>query len=389
MMDDPQGGARLIAWLARDLRELGEDVTLYCYGFDQERCFPDVLADVPVRCVRRVRGTARPVAENGWRRTAIQLRRYFVETPALAALLDPRTDVINPHEWLAHRSAALVGFRRGIPIVWTYNDPSHWHIHSGWGPRELPYRALGWFDTRQVNRFAAVTTLSQWMSEVARRSFTAPIEIVRCGVDARGVPPPAQSNGGGAALQLVSVGILAPWRRFEDAIRAVALAWRGGLHCRYEIIGSDRFWPSYGARLRELVAELGLAETVALRFESVTEAELEAAYERADVAVFPNESQAWGLAQLETMVRGVPTVVSRGAGVSEVLRDGETALLVDTRQPEQIARAIARLAQDPALRAQLAQRGRAFVLDSYTSMHYAHQMRDVFRRCIAGRRRAS
>src|SRR6185503_11944360 len=55
MMDDPQGGARLIAWLARDLRELGEDVTLYCYGFDQERCFPDVLADVPVRCVRRVR----------------------------------------------------------------------------------------------------------------------------------------------------------------------------------------------------------------------------------------------------------------------------------------------------------------------------------------------
>src|SRR2546430_15224649 len=36
LMDDPQGGARLVALLARDLQELGEEVTLYCYGYDQE-----------------------------------------------------------------------------------------------------------------------------------------------------------------------------------------------------------------------------------------------------------------------------------------------------------------------------------------------------------------
>lgn len=398
LMDDPQGGARLIAWLARDLCELGEDVTLYCYGYDQERCFPSVLDHVPVRCVRRLDSASRQLdaRESGWHRSWAQLRRYWFEAPALAALLDPQTELINPHEWLGHRSAALFGLRRHVPIVWTYNDPSHWHLHSGWAPRELPYRALGWFDTRQVNRFAAVTTLSQWMSNVARRSFAAPVEIVRCGVDARGIPepfpvgqpsPPRRANGR-EPLQLLSVGILAPWRRFEDGIRAVALAQRNGCNCRYEIIGSDRFWPSYGALLREIVDQLGLGDAVTLRFESVTDAELEAAYARADVALFPNEQQAWGLAQLEAMVRGMPAIISRGAGVSEVLSDGETALLVDARRPDQIAAAIARLAQSPGLRQELARRGRAFVLASYTSLHYAQRMRDVFRRSVAQRQRA-
>jgi len=134
-----------------------------------------------------------------------------------------------------------------------------------------------------------------------------------------------------------------------------------------------------------LVTDLDLGGAVQLRFESVTETELEEAYARADAAIFPNEQQAWGLAQLEAMVRGVAVIVSRGAGVSEVLSDGEHALLVDPRRPDQVARAILRLAADPPLRKALAERGRALVLRSYTSAHYASQMLDLFRRCLANR----
>jgi len=391
MMDEPQGGARLAALLARDLCEMGQDVTLYCYGYDQARCFPDLLADVPVRCVRRLDGAPGPPRgyETGWGRSWAQLRRYYHEAPVLASLIDARTEIVNPHEWLAHRSAALFGLSRGVPIVWTYNDPSHWHVQSGWGLRELPYRALGWFDTRQVNRFAAVTTLSRWMTQIGERAFTAPVQLVRCGIDARGIPAvPDRDHGpstGASVLRLLSVGILAPWRRLEDAIRAVAVARDAGCACHYEVIGSDRFWPSYGILIRELVAELGLGDAVSLRFASVSEAELEAAYARADVAVFPNERQAWGLAQLEAMVRGVPLVASRGAGVSEVLSDGETALLVDARRPDQIAHAILRLAAAVPLRKALAARGRALVHESYTSVHYARRMLDVFRSSAAKR----
>src|SRR5439155_1566039 len=191
--------------------------------------------------VRCRRGKLRPK----WR--AVNVRRTFA---CLRKRVRRMRIAVIPHEWLAHRSAALFGLPRRVPIVWTYNDPSHWHVHSGWGLRDLPYRALGWLDTRQINRFAAVTVLSRWMAELAERTFTAPVHLVRCGIDAQNLPAAPARHGtpgtGPAVLRLGSVGVLAPWRRLEDAIRAVAAARDAGAACHYGIIGSDRFWPAYG-----------------------------------------------------------------------------------------------------------------------------------------------
>jgi glycosyltransferase involved in cell wall biosynthesis len=388
MMDEPQGGARLIALLARDLRELGEDVTLYCYGFDRERCFPELLDGVPVCSVRDLSGrpSSAEGAESGLRRARLQLRRYFVESRAIAALIAPDVDILNPHEWLGHRSAALAGAPHHIPIVWTYNDPSHWHVHDTGGIGEIPYRLLGAFDTRQINRFAAVTTLSVWMRDVARRAFTAPVHLVRCGIDGRAARSQATSAVPDKPLVLLSVGVLAPHRRFEDLIEGIAAARARGCACRCTIAGTDRFAPAYGRQLRDLVARLDLAAEVTLRFESLPEVELDRLYAEALVVIFPTEQQAWGLAQLEAMAWGIPAVISRGTGVSEVLHDGEHALLVDPRRPDQIADAILTLAASAEVRQRLGQAGRRLVLESYTSQGYAKRMLDLFASVLAARR---
>src|SRR2546429_6800365 len=183
LMDDPQGGARLVALLARDLQELGEEVTLYCYGYDQARCFPELLAGVAVKCVRRFDASTSPRRgfETGWRRSGAQLRRYFREAPRLASLIDSRTEIVNPHEWLAHRGPALFGLPRPAPSGGAYSAPSHWAVTSRRGPRLPTYQALGWLDTRPINRFAAATVLSRWMAERAEGTLTAPAHLARCG----------------------------------------------------------------------------------------------------------------------------------------------------------------------------------------------------------------
>src|ERR1051325_3180574 len=266
LMDEPQGGARLIALLARDLRQLGDEVTVYCYAHDRERCFPELLGDIRVRSVRTVPPPSVETRyESGWRRTGLQLRRYWLEARALAALIDPDTDILNPHEWLAHRSAALAGVAHRIPVVWTFNDPSRWHLGAAGGVRHLPYRLFGSFDTRQVNRFAAVTTLSDWMTEVARRCFMVPVHTLRCGIDASSIPlaqGASDSRGNSGVFRILSIGVLSPLRRFEDAIRGIALARQRGHACHYTILGSDRFAPDYGRMLRDLVHELGLREAI-------------------------------------------------------------------------------------------------------------------------------
>ena len=191
-MDEPQGGARQIALLARDLQELGEDVTLYCYSYDRERCFADILAGVPVLAVENVTAPRWLRSDRGWRRVAAQLQRYYLEAPAVASLIAPDTELLNPHEWLAHRAAALCARRRGTPVVWSYNDPSGWHVADGGRLRRLPMAMFGWLDTRMVNRFAALTTLSERVATTAQSTFTVP------GFDpAPG--PPGRAEGRGAA----------------------------------------------------------------------------------------------------------------------------------------------------------------------------------------------
>ncbi len=385
-MDDPQGGARLIALLARDLQAMGEQVTLYCYRYDPDRCFPEVLKGVPVKCVERVdAGSAGRGLERGVGRVSRQVWRYFWEARTLAWLINPDTDILNPHEWLAHRSAAIFSRRHGTPVVWTYNDPSAWHLPSDKSWWQLPYRVFGWFDTRLVNRFAAVTTLSQWTDVVARQAFDVPSRMIRCGVDSFALPLARRGRQPPAGIRLLSVGVLFPHRRLEDVIRAVRIVRDAGCECTYEIIGSDRFHPGYGVGLRNLIGKLRLEGLVEARFEAIGETALEEAFARADVFVFANEQQAWGLAPLEAMLRNLPVIVSRGAGVSEVLRDRETALLVDPRHPDQIANAIRELAGSQELRRRLCEKGRELVVSAFTSKHYAEQILALFRDYAAQR----
>lgn len=388
-MDSPQGGARLIALLARDLQEMGEEVTLYCYKYDPERCFPEVLKGVTLKCVERVAvGSAGAGAEVGLGRVRRQLWRYYWEARALASLIRPETDILNPHEWLAHRSAALFSRRYGAPVVWTYNDPSAWHLHRDGRWRHLPYQVFGWFDTRQVNRFAAVTTLSQWMTVVARQAFDVSSHMIRCGVDACALRSPRGVREPREGLHLLSVGVLFPHRRLEDVIRAVGMVRDAGCECTFEIIGSDRFHQGYGVALRTLIGDLGLDSVVEVRFAAIDETDLEDAFARADVFVFANEQQAWGLAPLEAMLRNLPVIVSRGAGVSEVLVDRQTALLVDPRHPDQLASAILELVGSPELRQRLGEQGKELVLSAFTSKRYAEQMLALFRE-YAGQRLAT
>ena len=52
-------------------------------------------------------------------------------------------------------------------------------------------------------------------------------------------------------------------------------------------------------------------------------------YAAADVFLLPTQYEAFGLSILEAMATGLPVVVSRSAGASELLRDGHDALLLD------------------------------------------------------------
>jgi glycosyltransferase involved in cell wall biosynthesis len=84
---------------------------------------------------------------------------------------------------------------------------------------------------------------------------------------------------------------------------------------------------------------------------------LAALYAGAAAVVHPALHEGFGLTLAEAMRAGVPVLAGRSPGVVETA--GDAALYADPRDPEDLARALERLAADAALRAALSERGRS------------------------------
>jgi glycosyltransferase involved in cell wall biosynthesis len=79
-------------------------------------------------------------------------------------------------------------------------------------------------------------------------------------------------------------------------------------------------------------------------------------WRQAGALVFPSLHEGFGIPLLEAMHHGCPIIASNATSLPEV--GGEACLFVEARRPEDLAAAMSRLADDPALRNELSGRGR-------------------------------
>jgi glycosyltransferase involved in cell wall biosynthesis len=80
-------------------------------------------------------------------------------------------------------------------------------------------------------------------------------------------------------------------------------------------------------------------------------------YAALDVVVAPSRWEGFGLMLVEAMAAGRPVVASRVGAIPEVVREGETAILVPPRDPAALADALAALLADPVRQGALAAAG--------------------------------
>lgn len=117
-------------------------------------------------------------------------------------------------------------------------------------------------------------------------------------------------------------------------------------------------------RLRALAAELRLGSAVVFTG-PVSNAEVVQFYRLADLYAMPNratesgDTEGFGLVFLEAGACAKPVVGGRAGGVPDAILEGETGLLVDGREPAEIAAAVLRLLRDPELAARMGQNGLA------------------------------
>jgi glycosyltransferase involved in cell wall biosynthesis len=152
-------------------------------------------------------------------------------------------------------------------------------------------------------------------------------------------------------------------RYLIDACRLLA---QRGLDFECRLIGSGPDARALARRIRRA----GLASRVQL-LGSCTRDEVAAELARADVLAAPSVPTASGRREgipvvlMEALASEVPVVASRLSGIPELVEDGVEGTLVAPRDAGALASALARLAGDVELRAQLGRAGRRKVLREF------------------------
>lgn len=112
--------------------------------------------------------------------------------------------------------------------------------------------------------------------------------------------------------------------------------------------------------LRTTAQQFGVTERVHF-LGSVSDAELAALYRRAQAFVLPSSQEGFGIVYLEAMFFGAPVIAAREKGVIDVVRDGQTGLLVRYNDARELGAAIERMLADGTLRERLRAQARATV----------------------------
>jgi glycosyltransferase involved in cell wall biosynthesis len=111
-------------------------------------------------------------------------------------------------------------------------------------------------------------------------------------------------------------------------------------------------------RLAAKARSLGLADRVILTG-FVSEATLAELYRRCSVFVMPSRGEGFGLVYLEAMRAGRPCIGAKETVGEEVIADGETGVLVDAEDPNELGSVISDLLSNPARAAAMGSAGRA------------------------------
>jgi glycosyltransferase involved in cell wall biosynthesis len=212
-----------------------------------------------------------------------------------------------------------------------------------------------------ANSRVAVEALERFAPRVRKRTV-----LVYNGVDGPAQEPTPPPNG--TPARLVSVGRLSPRKGPDIALEALALLRAGGRDVTLELCGTpvpDQTW--FADELLERASRPDLAGAV--HFAGYC-SPVWPALARADIYVAPARAEPLGNAVVEAQLARRPVVATAVQGHLETLIDGETGLHVPPDDPPALARAIARLLDDSALAATLADTARTRALELFSAQRY-------------------
>jgi glycosyltransferase involved in cell wall biosynthesis len=269
----------------------------------------------------------------------------------------PDYDVVHIHSLYLdpQRVAGKAARRQRVPyVVSPHGALDPWLRRRGRGRKALA--GVAW-QRRMLRRAAAVHFTSEEEALLAGNVAPGvPKVVVPLGIDwseFQQMPPPASFGGRPVVLAL---GRLAAKKGLDLLIRSFAIAARRFSEARLVIAGPDD--EGLLPELEALAAREGVGDRVVFPGMVLGRDKL-AALAAADVWALASHTENFGIAVMEALAAGVPTLISPAVNLAGPIERAGAGVVSETR-PDAFAGALSYLLEDEERRARYAERGREF-----------------------------
>lgn len=289
-------------------------------------------------------------------------------------------DIVHTHTSKAGFLGRLAARRAGVPILVHTSHGNVFHGYFGAWPTNffvaMERRAAHWTD-------ALVELTPRSVDECLERRVgdRTQYHVIPSGIDvarfecARERRAETRRSLGATDDRLLVgvVGRLEPIKGMEYFIRAAVAFGQRHDDVRFCVAGQG----SQLEALRALAAPLGDR----VRFLGYRE-DVPEVMAALDVLVVPSINEGMGRVILEAGAAGVPVIASRVGGIVDVVRDGETGILVEPKNPAAIAEALESLHAHPIRRMAMSSNALCFVGPQFSLDAMVHHIEALYERLI-------
>jgi glycosyltransferase involved in cell wall biosynthesis len=296
-----------------------------------------------------------------------------------------RPAIVHLHLLKARALGALAARLAGVPIV---IETFHGTLFAGYY-HPLVVRGLIVGERWLARLMDAVIAVSERVADEIVRLRIAPVHKVRTiplGLDLDrfiapfGPPVLRQELRVATSTKLVGyVGRLVPIKGLPYLIWAAAEVTRVVPDVRFLLIGDG----SERVRLERMVREAGLAQMV---YFLGWRNDLELIYPDLNVVVLPSLNEGTPMSAIEAMAAGCPVVATQVGGVPDLIRDGESGLLVPPRDAGALAAAMIRVLNHRDLGLSLGAAARRAVYPRFSIDRLASDIEQSYREFLTQKR---
>ena len=345
--------------LAREIAEMGHDVTIYTTDLDFSNGPNKFNKELPrLEKIKKFKINRTHV----W----FSFKLFFVNSSMSKQIENDKPDIIHTIGLRSYQSIVAWRTSKKLKIPLVVSDQGGLTTHPFFNESGLIlktlYRIQNFFIKRIITNATAVSVANEYEKEIFRNlNKKSKIEIIRNGVNLETL---VSKENFKEKYQINSrfvlfVGRFSKSKGIENLINALNIIKHEKVFSdvRLVIMGVDF---GYEQKMEEMIKKFDLSEKIMV-IKNPPRDDVISAYGESEFLILPSQWELSPLVPLESFAFKKPVISTKSHGIPFTVQDGKNGILVEPENPSELAGAITKLLLDDELRERLGLSGYEFV----------------------------